>query len=135
MSDFNTKLIEEFRAHGGKVSGQFANSPLLLLTTKGAKSGKTHTNPLVYTNDKDRLIVIASKGGAPAHPDWYHNVRANPEVTVELGNERFQARATPVEEPERERLYSQIAKQMPGFAEYQRKTHRKIPVVSLDRIQ
>jgi deazaflavin-dependent oxidoreductase (nitroreductase family) len=135
MNDFNAKLIEEFRANGGKVGGEFANTPLLLLTTKGAKSGKTRTNPLAYVHDKDHLIVIASKGGAPTHPDWYHNVRAHPEVTVEVGTEKFHARAKPAEEPERVRLFAQMVKKNPGFAEYQQKTKRKIPVVVLEQIK
>src|SRR3954453_11725132 len=86
---FNRQLIEEFRANGGKVGGMFAGAPLLLLTTTGAKSGQARVAPLAYTTDNDRLVVIASKGGAPTHPDWFHNVRANPEVTVEVGTETF----------------------------------------------
>ena len=93
-NDFNRQLIEEFRANGGKVSGMFAGAPLLLLTTTGAKSGQPRVAPLAYTTDNGRLVVIASKGGAPTHPDWFHNVRANPEVTVEVGTETFPARAT-----------------------------------------
>ena len=91
---FNRQLIEEFRANGGKVGGMFAGAPLLLLTTTGAKSGQPRVAPLAYTTDNGRFVVIASKGGAPTHPDWFHNVRANPEVTVEVGTETFPARAT-----------------------------------------
>jgi deazaflavin-dependent oxidoreductase (nitroreductase family) len=132
-NDFNRKLIEEYRANGGKVTGIFAGSPLLLLTTTGARSGQPRVAPLVYTTDNGRLIVIASKGGAPTHPDWFHNLRANPEVTVELGTETFPARATIPESAERKRLFDQMAAQMPGFAEYQRNTTRQIPVVVLER--
>ncbi|MDF3043513.1 MAG: nitroreductase family deazaflavin-dependent oxidoreductase [Thermomicrobiales bacterium] len=132
-NDFNRKLIEEYRANGGKVSGMFAGAPLLLLTTTGARSGQPRVAPLAYTTDNDRLVVIASKGGAPTHPDWYHNLRANPEVTVEVGTESFPARATVVEGAERQRLFDQMAAQMPNFAEYQRNTTRRIPVVVLER--
>lgn len=132
-NNFNENLIAEYRANGGRVSGQFAGAPLLLLTTTGAKSGQPRTTPLAYTADGDRLLVIASKGGAPTHPDWYHNLRANPEVTVELGTEAFSARATVPEGEERDRLVDQMAEQMPGFADYQRNTTRRIPVVVLER--
>jgi deazaflavin-dependent oxidoreductase (nitroreductase family) len=130
---FNRALIAEYRANGGKVSGQFANAPLLLLTTTGAKSGQPRTTPLAYTTDGDRLVVIASKGGAPTNPDWYHNLVANPEATVELGADKFQVRVSVPQGQERERLYNQMAAQMPGFAEYQKNTTRQIPVVVLER--
>jgi deazaflavin-dependent oxidoreductase (nitroreductase family) len=132
-NDFNTNLIEEFRANDGKVTGVFAGRPLLLLTTTGAKSGQPRTMPLVYTTDGDRIVIIASKGGAPTNPDWYHNVVANPTVTVELPGETFQARATVAEGAERERLYNAQAALMPAFAEYQEKTTRQIPVIVLER--
>ena len=132
-NDFNRKLIQEYRANGGKVSGMFAGAPLLLLTTTGARSGEPRVAPLAYTTDNDHLVVIASKGGAPTHPDWYHNLRANPEVTVELGTETFPARATIPQGPERQRLFDQMAAQMPNFAEYQRNTMRQIPVIVLER--
>lgn len=134
MNDFNHSVVTEFRANGGKVGGQFANAPMLLLTTIGAKSGQTRVNPLVYTTDGDHMVIMASKGGAPTNPDWYHNVVANPVVTVEVGQEQFQARATVAEGAERERLFNQMAAQMPGFAEYQEKTTRQIPVVVLERM-
>lgn|SRR5258708_1477555 len=133
MNDFNQAVITEFRANDGKVGGQFANIPLLLLTTIGAKSGQPRTMPLAYTVDGDRIIVIASKAGAPTNPDWYHNLLANPIVTVETGHERFQVRAEFAEGQERERLYAQTVERMPWFAEYQRKTSRPIPVVILER--
>ncbi|MFN8459896.1 MAG: nitroreductase family deazaflavin-dependent oxidoreductase [Anaerolineae bacterium] len=134
FNDFNKAIIAEFRANEGQVGGQFANTPLLLLSTIGAKSGQTRTNPLAYTRDGDHLIVMASKGGAPTHPDWYYNIKANPTVTVELGREQFQARAVVAEGVERERLFTQMATAMPGFADYQRQTERQIPVVILERI-
>jgi deazaflavin-dependent oxidoreductase (nitroreductase family) len=134
-NDFNQSLIEEFRANDGKVTGVFAGRPLLLLTTTGAKSGRPRVSPLVYTTDGDRIVTIASKGGAPTNPDWYHNLVANPVVTVELPGETFQARATVIEGEERQRLYDAQAALMPGFAEYQQKTTRQIPVVVLDRIR
>jgi deazaflavin-dependent oxidoreductase (nitroreductase family) len=134
FQDFNTQLIEEFRANGGKVGGRFADRPLLLLTTTGAKSGQLRTSPLVYTTDGDAYIIIASKGGAPTHPDWFRNLSAHPVVGVEVGSEQFQAHAEIPTGAEHELLYSQMAAQMPFFAEYQRNTERKIPVVVLRRI-
>jgi deazaflavin-dependent oxidoreductase (nitroreductase family) len=133
-NDFNQSLIEEFRAKDGKLTGDFAGRPLLLLTTTGARSGKPRVSPLVYTTDGDRIVIIASKGGAPTNPDWYHNVVANPVVTIELPGETFQARAAVTEGAERERLFNAQATLMPGFAEYQQKTTRQIPVVALERI-
>ena len=130
---FNENLIAEFRANGGKVSGMFAGAPLLLLTTTGAKSGQLRVAPLAYTRDNGRLVVIASKGGAPTNPDWYHNLRANPDVTVEIGGETFPARASVPEGTERDRLFDQMAAKMPNFAEYQRHTTRRIPVIVLER--
>jgi deazaflavin-dependent oxidoreductase (nitroreductase family) len=133
--DWNHSIIEQFRANAGQMkSGPFAGRSLLLLTTKGAKSGKDQTSPVVYSRDGDRLVIIASKGGAPTHPGWYHNLRANPEVTVELGPEKFRARASLAKDTERRRLYDEHAKWMPAFAEYEKKTTRKIPVVLLERI-
>ncbi|HEY0734218.1 MAG TPA: nitroreductase family deazaflavin-dependent oxidoreductase [Herpetosiphonaceae bacterium] len=136
MSDFNawnTAIINEFRANNGKVGGRFEGTPLLLLHTTGAKSGVERINPLAYTQDGERLIIIASKGGAPTNPDWYYNILANSAVTVEVGNEHFPARATAAEEPERTRLFEQMAAAMPGFADYQRNTPRTIPVIVLER--
>ncbi len=132
-NDFNQQVITEFRANDGKVGGPFAGSPMLLLTTTGTRSGQSRTTPLVYTTDGDRIVIIASKAGAPTNPDWYHNLVANPMATVEVGVEKFQARAKVAEDAERERLYNRQAEQMPGFAEYQKKTTRQIPVVVLER--
>lgn len=133
MSDFNTQVIEEFRANGGKVGGMFEGAPMLLLTTTGAKSGQPRIAPLVYTTDGDRIVIIASKGGAPTNPDWYYNIAANPEITVEIGGETFPARAEIAAEPERTRLFDAQAALMPGFREYQNNTTRIIPVITISR--
>lgn len=135
MHEFNQKLIEEFHANGGKVGGQFANLPVLLLTMTGAKSGKSRTTPLVYSKDGDRIVVIASMGGAPNNPDWYHNLVAHPLVEVEIGAERFPVRAVVAKGEERERLFNAQAKQMPMFADYQKKTARQIPVLVLEHVR
>ncbi len=133
-NDWNKQVIEEFRANAGKVGGYFADAKLLLLHTTGAKSGLERVNPTITMKDGDRLIAIASKGGAPTHPDWYYNLVANPEVTVEYGTEKFAARATVAEEPERTQLYQQMAETFPAFAEYEQKTDRVIPVIILTRL-
>ena len=134
VNDFNRNLVDEFRTSAGKVTGPFERAPLLLLTHTGAKSGTQRTNPLVYTRDGDDIVIIASKGGAPAHPHWYLNVVANPVVTVELPGESFDARARVAEGAERDRLFRAQADAMPNFDEYQTKTDRLIPVVVLERI-
>jgi deazaflavin-dependent oxidoreductase (nitroreductase family) len=131
----NKKIIDEFRANGGKVGGPFAGKTLLLLHTKGAKSGQERINPVACIKDGDRLVVIASKGGAPTHPDWYYNIIANPLATVEVGTEKFQVRAAISEEPERTRLYNQMVAMMPGFDDYRRKTTRVIPVIVLTPVK
>ena len=138
MSEYNERnaaIIAEFRANGGRVGGPFAGRSLLLLHTTGAKSGKERVNPVACLVDGDRLIVIASKGGAPAHPDWYYNLVANPLVNVELGAEQFQARAMEAQEPERTLLYERMAAANPNFDEYRRKTTRVIPVIVLTRVR
>jgi deazaflavin-dependent oxidoreductase (nitroreductase family) len=133
IKSFNEQLIEEFRANDGKVGGPFAGAPLLLLTTTGAKSGEHRTTPIVHTTDGDRYVVIASYGGAPKHPAWYHNLVANPDVTIELPGETFPARARTAEGEERDRLFAAQAALMPTFNEYQAKTDRQIPVVIFER--
>ncbi len=130
----NQAIIEEFRTHAGKVGGHFAGKTLLLLHTIGAKSGQEHVNPAAYITDGDRLVIIASKGGAPTNPDWYYNLLAHPEVTVEVGSEKFQVRAEVAKEPERTRLYNKMVEMMPGFDEYRHKTTRQIPVIILKRL-
>ena len=132
--DFNNQVIKEFRENGGKVGGNFAGAPMVLLTTKGAKSGEMRTTPLVYSSDAGKVVIIASKAGAPQPPAWVLNLKANPEVTVEVGAEKYQARAVVPEDAERDRLYNAQAALMPNFAEYQAKTTRRIPVVVLERI-
>jgi deazaflavin-dependent oxidoreductase (nitroreductase family) len=134
LNDFNQRVINEFRANQGKVGGQLAGLPILLLTMTGAKSGRTLTKPLAYSLDGDRIVVIASFAGAPKNPPWYHNLVANPVATVELGSERFQVRATVTSGEERQRLFNRQAEQMPIFHEYQKKTTRQIPVIVLKRI-
>jgi deazaflavin-dependent oxidoreductase (nitroreductase family) len=134
MSAMNNKIIEEFRANDGKVGGYFANNTLLLLHTTGAKSGQERINPLVTFEDGDRLVVIASKGGAPSNPDWYYNVIANPVVSVEYGTDKFQARATVTSEPDRTELYEKMESKFATFSEYKEKTARVIPVVTLSRL-
>ena len=134
MNDFNQKVIEDFRANAGKVGGQFAGAPMVLLTTKGAKSGKTYVNPLVYTRDRNNYVIIASFAGGPKNPAWYHNLVANPVVTLEIGAERFQAKASIASGAERERLFNQQAALMPVFNDYRKKTARQIPVVVLERV-
>ena len=135
MSDFNGAVIAEFRANAGVVGGYFAGANLLLLHTTGARSGQPRTNPLVYVRDGDRFVVAASKGGAPTNPDWFYNLRADPDASVEVGTEQFRVRATIVtEEPERSRLYARLAAHWPSFAGYEQKTERTIPVVVLERV-
>ena len=133
---FNDDLIAHFRKnHGVITEGPFTGRHVLLLTTKGAKSGAARTHPLVYTRDGDRYLIIASKGGSPTHPSWYHNIRAHPEVTVEVGPETFRAKATPIARgAERRRLYDQHSTVNPGFKDYEKKTDRVIPAVLLERL-
>jgi len=133
VNDFNANIINEFRANGGKVGGPFEGAPMVLISTTGAKSGQRRTNPLVYTTDGDRVVVVASKGGAPSNPDWYYNLKANPDVTVEIGEETFEATAEEVTGDERDRLFNAQADVMPGFKEYEAKTTRRIPVFVLNR--
>jgi deazaflavin-dependent oxidoreductase (nitroreductase family) len=133
-TDWNKQIIEDFRANKGKVGGRLADMTLLLLHTTGARSGKPHLNPVAYTRDGDRYVIIASKGGAPDNPGWYYNLVANPRVKVEVGAEAFAALAEVAQEPERTRLFEQMAARYFGFAEYQKRTERVIPVVALTRI-
>jgi len=132
-NDFNRQLIEEFRANRGKVSGRLANSPLLLLTTTGARSGLPRITPLGYMPDGDRLLVVASNLGSPTHPDWYRNLVAHPQVTIEVGSETFEATAVVIEGAERDRLWARAVESHPFLAEHQARTTRQIPVVALVR--
>jgi deazaflavin-dependent oxidoreductase (nitroreductase family) len=133
VSDYNRQIIEEFRANAGRVGGGFEGADLLLLTTTGRKSGREYTTPVMYLRDGDRLLVFASAAGAPKHPDWYENLVANPQVVVEIGDERFEATARPLEGEERDRAYAAQAARVSNFADYQEKTDRVIPVVALTR--
>ncbi|HEX3511284.1 MAG TPA: nitroreductase family deazaflavin-dependent oxidoreductase [Solirubrobacteraceae bacterium] len=132
-NDFNRGVIEEFRAHGGRVSGAFADMPILLLTSTGARSGERRTTPVVYLRDGERLVVFASKAGAPENPAWYHNLRAHPEVTVEVGSDTLEMRAEELHGEERDRLFAQQVEALPQFADYAERTERVIPVVALTR--
>ncbi|MET8847787.1 nitroreductase family deazaflavin-dependent oxidoreductase [Amycolatopsis sp. NPDC004625] len=134
MNDFNKQIVEEFRANEGKVGGMFEGKNVLLLTTIGAKSGAERLSPLVYTRDGDRYVIAASMGGAPKNPAWYHNLVANPKVTVEVGTEKFEATATAIaDRAERDRLYAGMVAHAEGFADYEKKTDRVIPIVVLER--
>jgi deazaflavin-dependent oxidoreductase (nitroreductase family) len=133
QNDYNRQLIEEFRTNRGKADGPFASRPLLLLTTTGARSGLLRTTPMMYIPDGDRLLVIASNAGASAHPDWYRNLLAHPQVTVEVGTETFDAIAVVTEGLERQQLWSRIVESYPFFADHQAKTTRQIPIIALSR--
>jgi deazaflavin-dependent oxidoreductase (nitroreductase family) len=134
MSDHNTRIIEEFRANGGKVGGPFEGTPMVILHTIGARSGQERVNPLVYQADGDALVIFASKGGAPDNPAWYHNVVAHPEVTVEVGTTTEPRKARVATGDERERLWSRQKELIPGFADYEARTDRQIPVIVLDPV-
>jgi deazaflavin-dependent oxidoreductase (nitroreductase family) len=130
--DFNAKVIEEFHANGGRVGGMFDGMPLLLLHHTGAKSGKRRTNPLVYLSDDGRYVVFASKAGAPTNPDWYHNLKAQPKLAIEVGPDKLDVVASEATGEERERLYRTQAERQPQFAEYEVKAGgRVIPVIVL----
>jgi deazaflavin-dependent oxidoreductase (nitroreductase family) len=134
VSDWNTAIIEEFRANEGRVGGRFKGRGLLLLHTVGRKSGVERVNPLAYHADGDRYVIIASKGGAPTNPDWYYNLLANPRVTVEVGTETFEVEAVELTGEERDLVWKKIVEAMPGFGEYQENTDRIIPLVALARV-
>jgi deazaflavin-dependent oxidoreductase (nitroreductase family) len=140
MSDFdemNREVLAEFRANAGVVDtaagGYFKGKPVLVVHSTGARTGKARINPLMYLDEGDDRYVFASKGGAPHNPDWYHNLKANPEVTVEAGTESYPAVAREITGPERDRVYAAMADAFPQFGDYQQKTTRKIPVIALDR--
>lgn len=138
MADFdfnawNKTIIDEFRGNAGKVGGTFAGATVLLLHTTGAKSGAERTNPLVYLPDGDRWVVIASKGGAPKNPDWYHNIVAQKDMTIEVGTESVDVEAEEVTGPERDALYARQVARFASFGDYEKATARKIPVIRLTR--
>jgi deazaflavin-dependent oxidoreductase (nitroreductase family) len=130
-ADFNTQVIEEFRANGGKAGGMFEGKPLLLLHNVGAKSGERYVTPLVYLSDDGRYLIFASKGGAPNHPGWFHNLKAEPNVSIEVGDDTLDVLAEEITGEERDRLYAIQEEQQPQFTEYAQKTERKIPVIAL----
>ena len=132
--DWNSNIIQEFRTNEGKVGGPFDGAPLLLLHTTGARSGEERINPMMYLADGDRLVVFASKGGAPTNPDWFHNLVANPEVEIEVGTERRKVRARVAEGEEHDQLYAEQSRRYPQFAKYQEGTDRTIPVVILEAV-
>jgi deazaflavin-dependent oxidoreductase (nitroreductase family) len=134
VHDFNQSIIDEFRANDGVVGGPFEGAPMVLLTTTGAKSGRPHTTPVVYLRLGDDVYVFGSKAGAPTHPAWYHNLVANPRVTVELGDETYEAEAEVLAGDQRDRVFDEQVTRMPGFADYQQNTTRVIPVIMLDRL-
>lgn len=133
MNDFNQQIITEFRANGGRVGGDFEGAPLLLLHHRGARTGTERVTPLMYRNDADAWVVFASKAGAPTNPDWYHNLRANPEATIEVGGDTIAVTATVADPPTRERLWEAQKGDVPQFAGYEAATTRTIPVVVLER--
>ena len=130
-ADFNAQVIEEFHANAGRVGGVFEGMPLLLLHHTGAKSGKSRINPLAYQSDGGRYVVFASKAGAPSNPDWYYNLKAQPNLTIELGSDTIEVLASEASGEERDRLYRTQAERVPQFAEYEQKTERVIPVIIL----
>ncbi len=131
MNDFNAKVIEEFRANGGKAGGMFEGMPLVLVHNVGAKSGKEYVTPLVYLGDDGRTFIFGSKAGADSHPGWFHNLKANPETKIEIGTDTVDVVAEELTGDERDRVYAIQKEQQPQFAEYEAKTDRTIPVVEL----
>ena len=132
MSDFNSAIIEEFRTHGGKVGGPFEGAPVLILHTTGAKSGAVRENPVVYKDLDGSYAIFASKGGAPTNPDWYHNILAHPAVEAEIGTRKVSLTARVAGPEEREKIWVPWKTANPGFADYEAKTDRVIPVVILE---
>jgi deazaflavin-dependent oxidoreductase (nitroreductase family) len=131
-NDWNQSIIKEFRANAGKVGGFFEGKPVLLLTHTGAKSGEVRVNPLMYRKEGDNYVIFASKGGAPNNPDWFHNLKANPTCTVEVGGDSVAVTARVAEAGEREEIYAKQAEEFPQFAEYAQQTPRTIPVIVLE---
>ena len=134
-NSWNQGIIDEFRANGGRVGGRFEGAPLILIHHIGAKSGTERVAPLAYfSQDDGSMVIIASKGGSPKNPDWYHNVKANPKFTVEVGTETFPVHAEELSGPERDEIWSRVVAERPGFGDYQAKTTRTIPVLRLTRV-
>ena len=133
VNEWNTRIIEEFRANGGRVGGQFEGAPMILVHHVGARTGTERVNPLAYFPDGDRMVIVASAGGRPKHPDWYHNITAHPRITVEVGAETFPVDAVELAGSEREEVWTRLVAAMPGFGEYQKQTTRTIPLFALTR--
>lgn len=135
MSDWNTKIIEEFRANEGRVGGPFEGAPMILVHSIGAKSGAERVNPLVYFPQPDEtMVIVASAAGAPSNPDWFYNLRAQPDVEVEVGTQTFPVQATEITGADRDALWAEVKTANPGFAEYEQKTTRVIPLVRLTKV-
>jgi deazaflavin-dependent oxidoreductase (nitroreductase family) len=133
VSNWNQQVIAEFRANGGRVGGRHAGRPILLLHSVGARSGQTRVHPVTYQQVGDRFAIFASKNGAPTNPDWYHNLRANPRATVEVGTNTFAVNARVAQGQEREEIWARQKQQYPNFADYEKQTARQIPVIILER--
>ncbi len=134
-ADHNAEIIEEFRTNQGRVGGYFEGQTILLLHTVGRRTGRHRVNPAVYLLDDDRFVILATKGGAPTNPHWYHNLMAHPEVEIEVGTETIPVRAVEIQdEREREALYARQVERVPGFAEYPKRTNRRIPIIALERL-
>lgn len=135
INDWNKKIIEEFRANGGKVGGPFEGSPMILVHHTGARTGTERVTPLVsFPEDDGRYVIVASKAGAPTNPDWYHNLKAHPRTSVEVGTETFPVEVVELEGDERESVWTRVKQSSPGFAEYEKKTTRTIPLLRLTRV-
>ncbi len=135
INDWNKKIIEEFRANGGKVGGPFEGAPMILVHHTGARTGTERVTPLVtFPEDDGRYVIVASKAGAPTNPDWYHNLKAHPRTSVEVGTETFPVEVVELEGDERESVWTRVKEASPGFAEYERKTTRTIPLLRLVRV-
>ena len=135
MSDWNDKVIEEFRANSGRVGGYFEGAPMILIHHVGARSGVERVTPLVhFPEDDDHTVIVASAGGAPNHPAWYHNLKANPKIDVEVGTETYTVVADEITGPERDEVWERVVTERPGFRDYQEKTDRVIPLVRLTRV-
>jgi deazaflavin-dependent oxidoreductase (nitroreductase family) len=134
VSDWNTQIIKEFRANGGTVGGRFAGAPMILVHHLGRRSGTERVNPLVYFPDGDAMVIVASAGGAPKHPDWYHNLVAAPTTTVEVGTETFEVSIEELQGAERDDRWERVKQVMPGFGEYEKTANREIPLLRLRRV-
>jgi deazaflavin-dependent oxidoreductase (nitroreductase family) len=133
VTDWNAKIIDEFRTNDGQLGGQFKGGTMLLLHHTGAKTGTVRVNPLAYLPDGDRLVIVASKGGHPTNPDWYYNLKANPDATVEVGTDTFPVTATELTGDDYAETWARLVAKMPGFGDYQKGITRQIPLFALHR--